>query len=77
MMLPAPSITLQVTPEMMATLQQMSRESKQPLDVLFTRAIGLYQAALRASADGKYIGYAASPDVLDVEFTGLDASGTR
>ena len=68
---PPPPITLDVTPEMMATLQQISRDSRQPLDVVFTRAIGLYQAALRATANGKHVGYSASPDALEVEFTGL------
>jgi hypothetical protein len=69
-----PQITLDVTPEMMATLQEIARDSKQPLEAVFTRAIALYQAALRATADGKHVGYATSPDALDVEFTGLVAS---
>ena len=37
-------------------------------------AIGLYQAALKAAAEGKHVGYAASPDALDVEFTGIASS---
>ncbi len=74
---PPTLITLEVTPEMMATLQQIARDSKQPLDMVFTRAIGLYRETLRAAAEGKHIGYAASPDALDVEFTGLVDSGGR
>ena len=66
-----PSITLDVTPEMMATLQQLARDSKQPLEAVFTRAIALYQAALHATAEGKHVGYATLPDALDVEFIGL------
>ncbi len=74
---PPPPISLEVTPEMLRTLQQMSRNYHQPLEVLFTRAIGLYQAALKAAADGKHVGYAASPDALDVEFTGIANSEDR
>jgi hypothetical protein len=77
MVTPPPPITLEVTPEMMATLQQISRDSRQPLDVVFTRAIALYQAALRANAQGKHVGYSASPDALEVEFTGLAAPERR
>ena len=65
------SITMDVTPEMMATLEQLSRDSKQPLDAVITRAIALYRAALSATAEGGHVGYAASPDALDVEFIGL------
>lgn len=67
----APSITLDVTPEMMATIQQVARDSRQPLEAVFTRAISLYREALRATAEGKHVGYAASPDALEVEFIGL------
>ena len=72
-----PPITLQVTPEMMATLEQITRDSKQSLDEVFTRAIALYRATLKATAEGKHVGYAASPDALDVEFTGLAGPGER
>ena len=68
---PPPIITMEVTPQMLATLQQMSRDSGQPLDVVFTRAIGLYHAALKAAAEGRHVGYASSPDALEAEFTGL------
>ncbi len=70
-----PSISLEVTPEMLATLQKMSRDSQLPLEVVFTRAIGLYQASMKATAEGKHVGYAASPDALEVEFTGLAGPG--
>jgi hypothetical protein len=67
----SPAITLEVTPEMMKTLELMSRDSGQPLNVVFTRAIALYRAALLATTEGKHVGYAASTDALEVEFTGL------
>lgn len=70
-------ITLEVTPGMLATLQKIARDSKQPLEAVFTRAIALYQAAVQATAEGNHVGYAASPDALDVEFTGLVGSGER
>lgn len=68
-----PAITLDVTPEMEATLHQIARESGQPLDIVFTKAIALYRAALNANNEGKHVGYASSADSLDVEFTGLTA----
>jgi hypothetical protein len=68
---------LDVTPEMMTTLEQLARDSKQPLETVFTRAIALYRAALRAAAEGKHVGYATSADSLDVEFTGLAGPGGR
>ena len=70
-------MTLEVTPEMMATLQQMARDSGQSLDVVFTRAIALYRATLKANAEGKHVGYSASSDDLEVEFTGLTDPGGR
>jgi len=73
----APPITLIVTPEMMETLEGIARDSNQPLKEVFTKAIALYRAALRASAEGKHVGYATSPDALEVEFTGLDDAGRR
>ncbi len=72
-----PPITLDVTPEMLTTLEHLARDSKQPLATVFTRAIALYQAALKAAAEGKHVGYATSPDSLDVEFTGLADPGGR
>ncbi len=74
---PTSTITLEVTSEMMTTLQQMASDSGQPLDVVFTHAIALYHAAMRATAGGKHIGYASSPDGLEVEFTGIDGAGGR
>jgi hypothetical protein len=66
-------ITLSVTPGLMAAIQQIGRESRLPLEEVFTRAIALYQTSLKANAEGKYVGYASSPDGLEVEFTGLTA----
>ncbi len=74
---PSLSLTLDITPEMMTTLEQLSRDSQQPLESVFTRALSLYREALRAAAQGNHIGYAASSDSLDVEFTGLAGSGGR
>ena len=69
------SITLSVSPEMMAAIQQIARDSRQPLEEVFTRAIALYQASLKAAVEGKHVGYASSTDGLEVEFTGLIAPG--
>ena len=73
--LPPTAITLEVTPEMMMTLQRMSLDAGQPLDIVLTRAIGLYVGALRATSEGKHVGYAANADALEVEFTGIAGPG--
>jgi hypothetical protein len=74
---PPPPITLEVSPEMMATLQGLANKSGQRLDVIFTKAIALYQAALQAADQGKHVGYTGSPDALDVEFTGFTGPEER
>ena len=66
------AITLNVTPGMLVILEQMALDSHQPLEVVLTRAIALYRAALDAKADGKHIGYSGSPEGLEVEFTGFN-----
>jgi hypothetical protein len=53
----------------------LAHDSGQPLNVVFTRAIGLYKAALQATGEGMHVGFAESPDALDVEFTGLAGPG--
>jgi hypothetical protein len=67
-------ITLQITPEMMTTLEQIARDSNQPLEDVFTRAIALYQGALKATVEGKHVGWATDPEGLEVEWTGITAS---
>ena len=64
-------ISLRVTGGMLSTIQQLCLDSGQPLDVVFTRAIGLYWGAVAASLEGKHVGYAASSDDLEVEFVGI------
>lgn len=72
-----PTLTMQVTPEMLTILQQLTLDSGQPLDVVFTQAIGLYREALRVTSEGKHVGYSASPDALEVEFTGFSNNEAR
>lgn len=72
---PTFSLTLNVTPEMMRGLEQLARDSKQPLESVFTRALALYREVIRVSDEGKHVGYATSSDALDVEFTGLTDLG--
>jgi hypothetical protein len=72
---PTTAITLNVTPPMMAMLEQISIDSHLPLERVFTKAIALYRAALTAQAEGKHVGYTDSPDELEVEFTGITNDG--
>ena len=71
------NLNVEVTPEMMALIRQIARDSKQPLEEVFTRAIALYQAALKAKADGMHVGFAPSPEGLEGEFTGLTGPGSE
>ncbi|HWE37924.1 MAG TPA: ribbon-helix-helix domain-containing protein [Isosphaeraceae bacterium] len=73
----SPRITLEVTPEMMAALEKLARDSEQPLTEVIRRSLALYRAALDAIAEGKHVGYATSPDSLDVEYTGIVGEGGR
>ena len=66
-------ISMNATPQMLAVLQEIAQESGQPLDAVFTQAIALYRAALRVTAEGKHLGYAASASALEAEFTDLIA----
>ncbi len=68
---PPITITMTVTPEMLAVIEDMGRDSGQPLELVFEQAIALYRAALTAHRDGKHVGLARSSDALDVEFTGF------
>ena len=65
------TITFDATPQMMGMLEQLTRDSGQPLDVVLTQALALYRVALQVTSEGKHFGYATSADALDVEFTDL------
>lgn len=66
-------ITMTVSPQMLAVIEQLGRDSGQPLELVFEQAIALYRAALRVASEGKHLGYATSADALEVEFTDLIA----
>jgi hypothetical protein len=67
-------LTLEVPPEMMRMLQQMAKDSNQPMELVVNKAIALYKAALDATARGKHVGFVGSDESLEVEFTGLYGS---
>jgi hypothetical protein len=67
------AITLSVPPDMMEAIQQISHDSRLPVEAVITRAIALYQISLKAISEGKHVGYTSTDDRLEVEFTGLIA----
>lgn len=64
-------ITMTATPNLVAFIEQLGRDSGQPMERVIEQALALYRVALTAHHEGKHIGLAASPDALDVEFTGF------
>ncbi len=64
-------ITLALSPEAQETLNDlMSLTDDSPKD-LFRKALGLYKVAQDAHKEGKAVGVATSPDVLETEFIGF------
>jgi hypothetical protein len=69
-------ITYQVTPEFYAALVQLSRDTRQDLGEVFTKAIALYKTAVELKLDGKHVGSADVAENLETEFVGLGHVGS-
>jgi hypothetical protein len=64
-------ITLDLSPEARDLLNQLLNQTGDTPDDLFRKAIGLYKVAQDAHKEGKAVGVATSPDVLETEFVGF------
>jgi len=69
-------ITYQVTPEFYAALVQLSRDTRQDLGEVFTKAIALYKTAVEFKREGKHVGAADEAENLETEFVGLGHAGS-
>jgi hypothetical protein len=57
--------------EAMVAFKQLVEETGESPAALVVKALGLYRLAREAKGQGKAVGSAPSPDVLDTEFTGV------
>jgi hypothetical protein len=69
-------ITLEVTPEYYAALEQLMRDTGQNLEDVFVKAIALYKSVVEFKCEGKHVGTADDVDKLEREFVGLGSPGT-
>jgi hypothetical protein len=64
-------ITLNLSPEASGLLNQLLNQTGDSPDDLFRKAMGFYKVAQDAHQEGKAVGVATSPDVLETEFVGF------
>jgi len=64
-------VTMKMSEAAFKTLDKLAESSGQPLDQVISKAFLLYKAAADAHKDGKSVGVAPSPDVLETEFVGI------
>jgi hypothetical protein len=69
-------ITFKITPEFYAALEQLSRDTRQNLGEVFTKAIALYKTAVDSKREGKHVGVADEAGNLETEFVGLGHAGS-
>ena len=71
----AAKVTLELTPEFYAILEQLMRDTRQTLDEVFTKAIALYKATVDFKREGKHVGVTDEAEKLDTEFVGFGNEG--
>ena len=64
-------ITLELTPEAGKALDDLAESTGQDVSSLFRKSLALYKLAMEATKEGKAVGVAATPDVLETKFEGL------
>jgi len=64
-------ITLDLTPEASRVLNELMNATDSDPEDVFRKALSMYKAAVDAHGEGKAVGIAASPDVLETEFVGF------
>lgn len=65
------TITLNLSLDAYMALIQLLCMTGESTDDLFRKAISLYKVAVEATQEGKAVGIATSPDVLETQFVGL------
>jgi hypothetical protein len=63
-----PNLRLTLPPEAIAFLNDLFRDTRESPEALFRKALGLYRLAVDAQREGKAVGAAARPEVLDEQF---------
>jgi len=65
------SVSLHLSSESFNTLNQLADASGTSIGDVIAKAFILYKAAAQASREGKAVGIAPTPDVLETEFVGF------
>jgi hypothetical protein len=63
-----PDLQLTLAPAAVAFLNDLLRDTHESPETLFRKALGLYRLAVDARREGKVIGTAPRPEILDDEF---------
>jgi hypothetical protein len=64
-------LSLRMSPEAFESLERIAERTHVKLDDVVAKAFILYQEAAEASSQGKAVGIAPNPDVLETEFVGF------
>lgn len=64
-------VHLQMDPAAFESLNQMSLATGIPMDQVMSKALALFRVAAEAHLQGKAVGIAGNPDVLETEFVGF------
>jgi hypothetical protein len=65
------SMIVTLPPRMTAAVEDLMAETGKPIGEIVAGALGLFVLTLKAHQEGKAVGVATSPDVLETEFVGL------
>jgi hypothetical protein len=65
------NVCLQLSHQSFATLDELAHSSGSSMAEVIAKAFVLYKAAAEASHQGKAVGIAPTPDVLETEFVGF------
>ncbi len=65
------TVSLHMSYQSLTTLDQLAKAGGTTLGDVISKAFILYEASADASRQGKAVGIAANPDVLETEFVGF------
>jgi hypothetical protein len=68
---PALSVDINVSGEMLGMLDHLAQDSGLTLEEVVLRAFVVYKEVVEARRQGKAVGIAPSPDVLETQFVGF------
>jgi hypothetical protein len=66
-------LSLRMSADALISLDRLAETTGSTLEDVISKAFILYEAAALASSQGKAVGIAPTPDVLETEFVGFEA----